>query len=1099
LLVVLRKWPAMWLGGAVMLALLLPLADVAACTTGEEGPTDKATATEGNPGPRSVVVISDSTNITLALGDLEGALEPFPDMGTGAASFRVDTPLDLSGQLVDGTYTLLSYGGGREAARRNHGVAGHGEQIRWWFAGQEQTPVPVSWRSPDDSDSSFINGTFFIRNWLPDPALFPAAGTYEMRFNFSGTRVHYPGWGEFQIYPPAELRLDVGVVYPTETHVLEPSGSADAGTTVTIRGEARSADGLRPDGGIVVSAAGRTLGPPMPGGLYLDDVAVTIPGIPTTVFREGFETPSAAWSHGGEPDDWEAGTPAGGTSAYAELRCLCTGLDGSYSHMADEWTETPSIDLSGYQADAQLSFAVRSELRTGDYAELRVWNGSDWSDSLRIQATDGSWQVRTVDLGILTCRGRPFHVAGTDELRIRFRLKSLTPSAPVKDGAFALDWAIPADIAPGPQFLTFKFFPDGPYATSFAYLKVDVASTIRFVLADSYPRLGADGWAELDARLVDGRGLPPDIPMGRFGGPPLRVFWDDGAGNVTEVESVTAPNLTGWFAAAHRIPAATSLEGAAFVIRFDGTERYQPAQMRVNCTVLVQPRLELDETPPAVRGGNASVGGTLMLGERPVALGELTLTLPFAPYRLTLTTDDSGRFGASVTVPAGWPNDSFSVDALAIPGKGMLPASASAGIAVMRLLHLRFDGQTLEKGSAVETVIDTLRFNGFAGRVEDETGRPAAGVEVVVEAIRGGGREPLGRTFTGPTGYFSLPHVVGWSEMTGDLVVRATAVSPPSPTASAEATFTVCAGTILVMDEPPLLRPGGYANLSGMILEDRAGAPGEPVRDARVTIDFGGRKYDALTDQLGRFRVRCAVAQSEGNVSISASYAGNGAAGASSSSLSASVAGTAPEAKITLPESIRPAPATTAVAAGSAFLAALGMALIAGTEIGRVKLLVALAPLYSKIRKEEVLDQFVRGQVFGYIQANPGDHYSSIRQTLRLKNGTLAYHLRTLERGDFIFSRMDGIYRRYYPSGADPARIQMRGNLKETHKRMLELVEASPGITPKELAVKLGTSHQVASYHIRLLARRGRIRLETMGRNTLCFPAIYSAGGGRPS
>jgi hypothetical protein len=278
-----------------------------------------------------------------------------------------------------------------------------------------------------------------------------------------------------------------------------------------------------------------------------------------------------------------------------------------------------------------------------------------------------------------------------------------------------------------------------------------------------------------------------------------------------------------------------------------------------------------------------------------------------------------------------------------------------------------------------------------------------------------------------------------------------------------------------------------------------AGAPGEPVRDVCVTIDFGGKRYDTLTDSLGRFHVRCAVAQSEGNISISASYAGNGAAGASSASLGAAVAGTAPEAQITLPGGRKPAPAGTAVAASSVVLAALGAALIAGTEVGRVKLLVALAPLYSKIRKEEVLDQFVRGQVFGYVQANPGDHYSSIRQTLRLKNGTLAYHLRTLERGDFIFSRMDGIYRRYYPSGADPARIRMRGNLKETHKRMLELVEASPGITPKELAVKLGTSHQVASYHIRLLARRGRIRLETMGRNTLCFPATYSAGGGRPS
>jgi predicted transcriptional regulator len=187
-----------------------------------------------------------------------------------------------------------------------------------------------------------------------------------------------------------------------------------------------------------------------------------------------------------------------------------------------------------------------------------------------------------------------------------------------------------------------------------------------------------------------------------------------------------------------------------------------------------------------------------------------------------------------------------------------------------------------------------------------------------------------------------------------------------------------------------------------------------------------------------------------------------------------------------------------AFAAGSLVAVVAGAALIAGTEAGRFKLLLALVPLYSKIRKEEVLDQFVRGQVFGYIQANPGDHYSSIRQTLKLKNGTLAYHLRTLERESFVFSRMDGIFRRFYPSGLDPARVRFKGTVRETHRRILELIEGSPGITPKELAGELGASHQVASYHVRVLARRGLIRLEQKGRNTLCYPAIGGSGGAGP-
>jgi len=1093
--IALRKYNDLWLCGAVMLALLLPLADVVACAEGEDGLGEDAAATGVSPGPRSVVVISDRTNITLALGNLDGALAPFPDIRTGETSFRVDLPQNITGQLVDGTYTLLSYGGGMVAARKNHGVFGHGEQIRWWFAGQEQAPISVGWRSPDDPESTVINGTFCIRNWLPDPATVPVAGIYEMRFNFSGTRVLYPGWGEFQIYPPTELRLDVTVVFPTQTYLEGPADLADAGAMFTILGGVRGADGSRPDGGVVVRAGGRTLGPRLPDGLCLDEVAVTVPGIPTTVFRDGFESASSGWSFGGEPDDWEVGVPGNNSTAYAGSRCLGTDIDGPYAPMSEEWAETPPIDLSGFPADARLSFAVRSDLAGGDHAELRAFNGSDWSDPVRIDPTGGQWQLRTVELGALHCRGGRFDVSGTPELRIRFLLKSMTPSAAVADGRFGLGWEIPTDIAPGPQFLSFKFFPKGPYAPSYAYLKVDVASPVRFVVAQGFPRMAGDGWAELDARLVDGRGLPPEIPMGRARGSPLRVFWDDGAGNVSEVESVTAPNLTGWFAAAHRIFTGKGLDGAAFIIRFDRTERYQSAEMRVECTFPKSPRLVMDWTSPAVPGGKVMVGGTIFLDRRPVPLVELTLSLPFAPYRLNLTTDNFGRFGASLTVPPDWPNASFSVEAIAVPAQGMAPVNGSIDVTVVRTLVVSFGGQRLEKGSAVSTVIDGMTFNGIAGRVTDGTGRPVAGVDVVLEAARPGGVEPLGRASSGPTGYFSLPHVVGWAERTGGLVIRATAVAPPSPTASAEAAFTVCSGTILSLDGTPLLRPGGFANISGILLDDMAGSPGEPVRDARVRIDFGGRTYDAVTDILGRFRVRCAVAQDAGNISISALFEGDGAAGASRASVSAGVAGTAPEVKITLPVERTPAPATTAVAAGSALFAALGAALIAGTEAGRFKLLMALAPLYSKIRKEEVLDQFIRGQVFGYVQANPGDHYSSIRETLHLKNGTLAYHLRTLEREDFIFSRMDGIYRRFYPRGTDPARVGKRTNLKETHTRMLELIEAGPGITPKELAGKLGTSHQVASYHIRLLARRGRIRLETRGRNTLCYPASAPPSG----
>ena len=79
---------------------------------------------EGGAAGRSIVVLSDNVSITLAQGTFDTGLEAFEP---GNASIRADRPLWLVGQLVDGNYTLLSHGGGREAARRNRGVAGHGE------------------------------------------------------------------------------------------------------------------------------------------------------------------------------------------------------------------------------------------------------------------------------------------------------------------------------------------------------------------------------------------------------------------------------------------------------------------------------------------------------------------------------------------------------------------------------------------------------------------------------------------------------------------------------------------------------------------------------------------------------------------------------------------------------------------------------------------------------------------------------------------------------------------------------------------------------------------------------------------------------------
>ncbi|MEE9116447.1 MAG: winged helix-turn-helix transcriptional regulator [Thermoplasmata archaeon] len=172
---------------------------------------------------------------------------------------------------------------------------------------------------------------------------------------------------------------------------------------------------------------------------------------------------------------------------------------------------------------------------------------------------------------------------------------------------------------------------------------------------------------------------------------------------------------------------------------------------------------------------------------------------------------------------------------------------------------------------------------------------------------------------------------------------------------------------------------------------------------------------------------------------------------------------------------------------GALFAAFASMA-VASTESAGFSLFNIFAfPLYTRIKKDEVLDHFVRGQIYGYIVSNPGKHYNSIREKLQVTNGTLSYHLRTLEVQGFIKSRKESIYRRFYP-------IEMKFprdkgvKLSDMQITILAALRRRPAPTQKDIAGDLGISQQVASYNLRILARKGFVQVRKEGRKRMYYP-----------
>jgi DNA-binding transcriptional ArsR family regulator len=173
---------------------------------------------------------------------------------------------------------------------------------------------------------------------------------------------------------------------------------------------------------------------------------------------------------------------------------------------------------------------------------------------------------------------------------------------------------------------------------------------------------------------------------------------------------------------------------------------------------------------------------------------------------------------------------------------------------------------------------------------------------------------------------------------------------------------------------------------------------------------------------------------------------------------------------------------------GEANLWYLGVGVISvgaifSTELGKYGFMRFLFPLYTRLKREEVLDHFVRGQIFGYIVSNPGGHYSMIKDALKVNNGTLSHHLRTLEVQGFVKSRRDGTLRRFYPvkmtipqdSGTKLSDLQMS---------ILDIIRqcGGEGATQRFIADMIDASQQTVSYNLRALNRHGVIRIEQDGR-----------------
>jgi len=166
---------------------------------------------------------------------------------------------------------------------------------------------------------------------------------------------------------------------------------------------------------------------------------------------------------------------------------------------------------------------------------------------------------------------------------------------------------------------------------------------------------------------------------------------------------------------------------------------------------------------------------------------------------------------------------------------------------------------------------------------------------------------------------------------------------------------------------------------------------------------------------------------------------------------------------------------------------ALGSLLIGSVFLESVKVTVLVAlvsPMLARIKSNRE-DLLTRGRLLGYLEANPGIHFSALRDALGLANGVTAYHLNFLESSGQIISWRDGKLRRYAISSLTKEEVsKIKNPISGTRLAIMEVLAdtGNLGMPGPDIRKKLKISRQLLSHHLSELRSGGMIEAASVSR-----------------
>lgn len=179
----------------------------------------------------------------------------------------------------------------------------------------------------------------------------------------------------------------------------------------------------------------------------------------------------------------------------------------------------------------------------------------------------------------------------------------------------------------------------------------------------------------------------------------------------------------------------------------------------------------------------------------------------------------------------------------------------------------------------------------------------------------------------------------------------------------------------------------------------------------------------------------------------------------------------------------------TVVGAGAAALLVAGLTAYYWPRLSWLGTVVFL-PLYSRIEKDEILENEVRETLYELVQDDPGIHAHALSEEADVGWGTTVYHLRRLERNGFVTSEKRGRYRRFFPAAGFLARQREVLSVlqNETTNDIARLILREPGLNQKAICEELDISPSLANWHINRLLDADLVERERRGRTVHYTP-----------